>query len=54
MTPGTGDLRLAVQQPSKDCIEGILPYTHAGQYYNAVASRKSVMSFYAPESKRWQ
>lgn len=54
MTPATGDLRLAVLQPSKNGIEGILLYMHGGQYYHAVASRESIKSFYSPESKRWQ
>lgn len=54
MTPATGDLRLTVLQPSKNHIEGILLHTHGGQYYHAVASRESVMSFDAPESRKWQ
>lgn len=52
MTTATSDLSLTILWPLKNCIEGILPYTHSGQYYHAVASMESVMSFYAPESKR--
>jgi len=40
MTPAAGDLRLTVLRLSKNCIEGILLYTHSGQYYHAVGTEK--------------